>query len=201
LRTADRSFTVAGMVAGLFLVGFVTYVAVSSSGGHGGTGDPGGISTGATFPPESPPPSLAVGATAPGFSLPRLGGGPPVALTSYAGTGVIVSFFASWCSHCRAELSAFAEVAHQQGGRVAVVGVDTSDTSAAEAARLLAAVHAGYPVGVDSAARVATQYKLDALPATYFIDRQGRVVGTAFGQLDVAQLDRWVGRLAPAGPS
>jgi hypothetical protein len=86
-------------------------------------------------------------------------------------------------------------VATQNSGRVAVVGIDTNDGNGAAAAKLLTAAHAGYPVGVDTSAKVATQYLLTALPVTYFVDAQGRIVGSALGPQSVASLSRWVGRL------
>jgi hypothetical protein len=42
---------------------------------------------------------------------------------------------------------------------------------------------------------VATAYLLDALPVTYFLDRQGRVVHVAFGTQTLASLDRWTNTL------
>ena len=48
---------------------------------------------------------------------------------------------------------------------------------------------------LDNDAEVATQYLVQALPVTYFLDAQGRVVGTALGPQTVAKLDRWVHRL------
>jgi thioredoxin-like negative regulator of GroEL len=132
---------------------------------------------------------------APAFSLPRLGGGAPVTLASFRGSPVIVNFFASWCPDCRSELAAVGTVATQNAGRVAVVGIDTNDGNGAAAATLLTAAHADYPVGVDTSAKVATQYLLTALPVTYFVDAQGRIVGSALGPQSVASLSRWVGRL------
>ncbi len=139
---------------------------------------------------------LKAGTVAPGFSLPRLNGGAPVSLAGFRGTPVILNFFASWCPHCRAELQAVATVARETSGHVAVVGVDSNDTSASAATHLLAAAHATYPVGVDAHAKVASAYLLAALPVTYFVNAQGRVVGAALGSQTVTSLDRWVKRLS-----
>jgi cytochrome c biogenesis protein CcmG/thiol:disulfide interchange protein DsbE len=108
---------------------------------------------------------------------------------------VIVSFFASWCPHCRAELAAMGSVAASTTNHVAVVGVDSNDSSGAAAEKLLVSAHATYPVGVDADAQVATKYLLSVLPVTYFVDAQGRIVGSAFGSQSVASLQHWVDRL------
>jgi cytochrome c biogenesis protein CcmG/thiol:disulfide interchange protein DsbE len=119
-----------------------------------------------------------------------------VVLSSLRGSPVIVNFFASWCPDCRSELAAIGAVAAQNAGRVAVVGVDSNDGNGAVAAKLLAAVHATYPVGLDTSAKVASQYLLTALPVTYFVSADGRIVGSALGPQSVASLRRWVGRLS-----
>ena len=142
-----------------------------------------------------PPPTLRTGTTAPAFSLPALGGGAPVSLSTYRGTPVIVNFFASWCPDCREELAAVADVARTQAGRVSVVGVDSNESSDAAAAQLLAAAHATYRVALDMNATVATQYLINALPVSYFLDAEGHVVGAALGPQTVGSFQRWVQRL------
>jgi cytochrome c biogenesis protein CcmG, thiol:disulfide interchange protein DsbE len=166
-------------VAAMFLIGFITYVVTKPHNQRP-----------ATFP-TSPPASLAVGSQAPPLSLPRLGGGPSVSLSSTRGTPTIVNFFASWCRNCQAELSAFAALSAKTTGRVAIIGVDSNDSNSASAQTLLAGAKATYPVGVDSDAKVATSYLLNALPVTYFLDADGRVVHAAFGGQTLASLNRW----------
>jgi peroxiredoxin len=176
------------VVGGLCLIGFIIFVAVRAPAKSART-----LGTAAL---EGPPPAvLQAGKTAPAFSLPRLGGGAPVSLASYRGAPVIVSFFASWCPHCRAELAAMGSVAASTTNHVAVVGVDSNDSSGAAAEKLLVSAHATYPVGVDADAQVATKYLLSVLPVTYFVDAQGRIVGSAFGSQSVASLQHWVDRL------
>jgi cytochrome c biogenesis protein CcmG, thiol:disulfide interchange protein DsbE len=188
LASSDRTFKIIVLVGAVLLLGFIVFVAVRGpSGNHHVPG---------TASLEVPPPAvLKAGAVAPAFSLPPLRGGAPVSLAAFRGTPVILNFFASWCPHCRAELGAIAAVARQDSGRVAVVGVDSNDTSSAAAARLVASAHATYPIGVDAHAKVASEFLLSALPVTYFLDAQGRVVGAALGQQSVTSLDRWVRRL------
>jgi cytochrome c biogenesis protein CcmG/thiol:disulfide interchange protein DsbE len=174
-------------VAGAALIGFVVFVVVR------GPSHPSGPGTAALESP--PPPTLKAGTTAPAFSLPSLGGSDTVSLTSFRGTPVIVNFFASWCPDCRAELDAMAAVARRNAGHVAVIGVDSNESSDAAATQLLTAAHARYPVGLDNTAKVATRYLINALPVSYFVNAQGHVVGAALGPQTVASLQRWVARL------
>jgi cytochrome c biogenesis protein CcmG/thiol:disulfide interchange protein DsbE len=183
----DRVFKWVAAVAGACLVAFIVFIIVR------GPSHPSGSGTAALK--VAPPPVLAAGTTAPAFSLPSLQGGQSVTLASYRGTPVIVNFFASWCPDCRQELAAMATTAKRADGRVAVLGVDSNESSDAQATRLLAAAHATYPVGLDSDAKVASQYLVAALPVSYFLDAQGRVVGAARGPQSAASLQRWMARL------
>lgn len=187
---SDRVFKWVALGAGLCLVAFVVFVVVRGPAHRTGGG---------TAALEAPPPAtLHAGTVAPGFSLPALGGGIPVALDAFRGKPVIVNFFASWCPDCRQELAAVAATAAHAGTKVAVVGVDSNETSAADATGLLAAAHAHYPVAVDARAAVATKYLVTALPVSYFLDAHGRVVGAALGPQTKASLQRWVARLEAA---
>jgi cytochrome c biogenesis protein CcmG, thiol:disulfide interchange protein DsbE len=186
-RRPDRVFKGIALVSAACLVGFIVFVVVR------GPTRPGQVGSSAL---EAAPPSLlAPGTVAPAFSLPDLRGGDSVSLSAFQGRPVVVNFFASWCRDCRAELAAVATVARQSTGRVAVLGVDSNDTSDVAAGRLLTSAHATYPVAVDAHATVATQYLVQALPVTYFLNATGHVVGSALGPQTVPSLERWVARL------
>lgn len=62
------------------------------------------------------------------FDLPALQGDGRIRLADFAGTPVVVNFFASWCTACDAELPGFAEVAGELDGQVAFVGVNANET-------------------------------------------------------------------------
>ncbi len=186
-RRGDRTLKLVAALAGACLVGFVTFVVVR------GPSRTSGPSTAALA--VAPPPVLKTGTQAPDFTLPALGGGAPVSLSAHRGRPLVVNFFASWCSECRAELDAVATVARSAGKQIGVVGVDSNESSEATASRLLAQAGAAYPVAVDSDATVATRYEVQALPVSYFLDGSGKVVGAAVGPQTVASLQRWVRRL------
>jgi cytochrome c biogenesis protein CcmG/thiol:disulfide interchange protein DsbE len=173
------------------LIGFIIYVVLRPSAKSSPT--PGIARL------EAPAPDvLHPGTSAPNFSLPRLGGGANVSLASFKGTPVIINFFASWCPHCRSELGTMGQVATKDAGQVAVVGVDSNDGEGVAAEKLLTAAHDTYPVGLDTSAQVASKYLLTALPVTYFINAQGRVVGSALGAQSLSSLEHWSSRLTGA---
>jgi thiol-disulfide isomerase/thioredoxin len=189
-KSPDRVFKWVAAVAAACLIGFVVFVIVR------GPTQPSSPGTAALKVP--PPPTLASGTAAPAFSLQALGGGGAVTLSAFRGKPVIVNFFASWCRDCQSELGAMAAVARSNAGRVAVVGVDSNESSSSAAIRLLGAAGATYPVGVDANAKVATAYLVNALPVTYFLNAEGHVVGEALGPQTSTSLEHWAQRLEGA---
>ncbi len=186
----DRVLKLVAAVAALALLGFIVYVIARPH--HAKP---------AVYP-VTPPATLEIGTPAPSFDLPRLGGGQPVSLSDTRGLPTIVNFFASWCRNCQAELGAFAALNTRTAGRVAILGVDSNDSNGAMAQTLLSRAHATYPVGIDADAKVATSYLLSALPVTYFLDANGRVVHVAFGAQTVKSLSHWAAMLtSKAGQS
>ncbi len=188
-RTDDRVWRILAALAAVVLVGFIVFVVTRPHHPR------------ATAFPSTSPATLPLGSTAPDFTLPRLGGGPSVTLASTRGTPTVVNFFASWCPDCKAELAAFSTLATRTGGRMTIVGVDSNDNSGAAAQTLLSAANATYPVGVDPNATVATSYQIDALPVTYFLDGQGRVVHVSFGTQTLASLEHWSAVLTGPAPA
>jgi thiol-disulfide isomerase/thioredoxin len=186
-RSPDRFFKWLAAVAGVCLVGFAVFVVLR------GPFRPSSPSSARLA--VNPPPVLGNGTVAPPFTLPALNGGTPVSLVTFRGGPVVLNFFASWCPDCRAELDAVATEARAAHGRVAFVGIDSNESSEATVVRLLTEAGATYPVGLDTNAKVATAYLVSALPVTYFLDAQGKVVGTALGPQSITSLRRRVVQL------
>ena len=123
-----------------------------------------------------------------GFSLPVLGdSGKQLSLSQYQGKPVIVNFFASWCPPCQTETPLLASWYTQQHGKVALVGLDENDTTA-NAQKFLTAKGVSYPVGFDPKTIAAGAYGVVALPQTFFLNAQHRIVEHLYGAVTKAQL-------------
>jgi cytochrome c biogenesis protein CcmG, thiol:disulfide interchange protein DsbE len=131
------------------------------------------------------------------FSLPEVGDRSKiVSLKALAGQPVIINFFASWCAPCKRETPLIAGFFRAQGGKVLVIGVDSNDTYSSALA-FIRSVGVRYPVGFDPfPAPVTTSYGVLALPQTFFLNAQHRVVKHVVGPVTVAQLDGWARSLA-----
>jgi cytochrome c biogenesis protein CcmG/thiol:disulfide interchange protein DsbE len=137
------------------------------------------------------------------FTLPRLGGGDPVHVPlRHDGTvqPTVLTFFASWCGPCHADVPVIAHVAATLPASerdVAFVGIDGNDDPTAG---LAFARQSGvtFPVGRDFSSSVAPRYGLPGYPATVFIDRSGDVVHVVRGPITAAELHTWVAKVAAA---
>jgi len=132
---------------------------------------------------------VTIGQQAPEFVLSDLNGA-PIRLTDLRGRPVIVNFWASWCGPCVDEFPLLdSAAAVHRGDGLAIIGIVYRDRS--EAAReFLARMGATWPAAMDPGDRVATQFGIIGPPDTFFIDRQGVVVGRQIGQLSAADLER-----------
>lgn len=138
---------------------------------------------------HGPAPQAAPPRPATSFSLALLGQpGSTVSLASYAGQPVIVNFFASWCAPCKRETPLLARYYESHAGHVNVVGIDANDQQAA-ALSFIAKAGVRYPVGWDPfPASTTTSYGVYALPQTFFLNADHRIVAHVMGALTARAL-------------
>jgi len=172
-----RRLGLAGQIAGTIAAALLAVVAVITLAGQDGT---------AGTQPENPP-------TASNFTLPQLGHPDRiVSLAGYAGKPVIVNFFASWCAECQTETPELARFFRQGHGNTVIIGIDAND-STAKALPWIRAKGVTYPVGVDShGLGPATSYGVNALPQTFFLDAQHRIVKRIYGAVTASDLRQGV---------
>jgi cytochrome c biogenesis protein CcmG, thiol:disulfide interchange protein DsbE len=130
------------------------------------------------------------------FALPALGNpGREISLAGLAGRPVIINFFASWCAPCKRETPLLARFYRAEHGKVLVVGVDSNDGQA-NAMAFVRAEGVQYPVASDPAARVAVSYGVIALPQTFFLNAQHKIVRHVVGDVTQAELTSWARSVA-----
>jgi cytochrome c biogenesis protein CcmG, thiol:disulfide interchange protein DsbE len=138
--------------------------------------------------PSGALPSDPVGAPAPGFALPTLSGD-ELALDDLKGQPVVLAFWASWCTTCKADVPKLQRVVDDWGPRgVAVVGVVIEDRrSAAAAAEQEAALR--YPSVYDGDGATRDAYGVRGTPETFLLDAEGRVAARWIGPLPEYDLE------------
>ena len=122
--------------------------------------------------------------------LPRLAAAGTGSLASMRGKVVVLNFWASWCAPCQIE-APLLESAQSRllAHNATVLGVTYKDASN-DSEGFVRQFHITYPSLRDGEGAFAKEYGTDQLPETFIIDRQGRVVKIARGEIDQTFLDR-----------
>lgn len=111
---------------------------------------------------------------APDFTLKSLEGS-NLRLEEYRGQVVLINFWASWCGPCRQEMPLLDRL-HQRyvDTGFAVLGINVEGEEA-PARELIDRIPVTFPVLIDEGQLVSELYKLEAMPSTVVVDRDGVV--------------------------
>ncbi|HHC08460.1 MAG TPA: redoxin domain-containing protein [Actinobacteria bacterium] len=137
--------------------------------------------------------SPLIGKPVPAVSMPDFDGNGTIDLAALEGDVVVVNFWASWCLACREEHPALVAAAEAYADfGVTFVGVNYQDRRDAAEAFLAELGRGGpnYRYGVDEDSTVAFAFGVLGLPETFFVDRDGIVVGKISGPTSYELLAR-----------
>ena len=140
-----------------------------------------------TAVPEEPDPDAV---TAPDFTVYDEEGA-PVSLSDFAGTPVVINFWATWCPPCRGELPAFDAAYKAYGEDIQFLMVDLTDGSreTKEVVRdFLRETGYTFPVFYDTDYSGAMAYGVRSIPMTVLIRADGTVLGGQIGAVSESTL-------------
>ena len=119
---------------------------------------------------------------APGFVLKDLDGR-EISPASMRGKVIIVNFWATWCGPCRAEIPDLVALQEKYKDTLQVIGI-SEDEAPVEVVRRFAAEHkVNYPVAMTTPEIEKLYPGISALPTSFIIDRESRIVQKHVGML------------------
>jgi cytochrome c biogenesis protein CcmG, thiol:disulfide interchange protein DsbE len=128
---------------------------------------------------------------APQFSLPALEGGGTISLADYRGKVVVLNFWASWCGPCKTESPRLQSAWERYRDRgVVVLGIDAQDFRS-DAQRFVERYGLTYPIAHDRNGSTLGRFGLTGFPETWFVGRDGRLVGEhVSGEISEQELEK-----------
>jgi thiol-disulfide isomerase/thioredoxin len=151
----------------------------------------GGALAGVVIPTQSLEKPLA----APALSIKTIDG-KNLSLTDFRGKVVLVNFWATWCSPCRAEIPWLVNLQARYRDHLSIVGLSLDEGPVDAVKNFARTLRMNYTVAIVSE-DVAHEFgEMIGLPTTYLIDRTGRVVSRHTGLISPESLEREVRALA-----
>src|ERR1700738_2865187 len=112
---------------------------------------------------------------APAFTLDGLDG-KPLSLAAARGKVVLLNFWATWCGPCRAEIPDLIALQQKYKDQLQIIALTVDEDEAAVVKQVVAEAGINYPVAM-SPPEVRMQYGgITALPTSFVLDTEGRVV-------------------------
>jgi thiol-disulfide isomerase/thioredoxin len=112
---------------------------------------------------------------APEFDVDSLDG-KPLTLAGMHGKVVLLNFWATWCGPCRAEIPDLIALQQKYKGQLQIIGLTVDEEDASLVKQVVAKSGINYPVAM-APPEVRVQYGgIAALPTSFVLDAQGRIV-------------------------
>ena len=111
------------------------------------------------------------------------GEGKPLTLAEWKGRVVLLNLWATWCAPCRKEMPGLDRLQGAMGGEdFEVVALSVDRKGIGPSAKFLKEVGAkSLKLYVDDTSKSMFEMRARGLPATYLIDREGRLIGQLVG--------------------
>lgn len=120
--------------------------------------------------------------------------GRTVSSEAFRGKVVLVNFWATWCGPCRAEIPDLIKLQNKYRDRLVVLGISEDEVAVETVKAFVAAQRMNYTVAMTTPELRKVFRGVVALPTTFVIDREGKLVQKHVGLLnsEVAELEAQV---------
>jgi len=115
--------------------------------------------------------------------------GKPVNKENWAGKVVLVNFWATWCPPCREEIPELLALKREYKDRLEIVGISEDDDPPASVLKFARQMGMTYPIIMATGELIDSYGGVPALPTSFLIDTQGRVVQKHSGLYPIEAYD------------
>ncbi|KAF0825893.1 thiol-disulfide oxidoreductase ResA [Cytobacillus firmus] len=139
---------------------------------------------------------VAVGEKAPDFVLTDMDGNKH-RLSDYEGQGVFLNFWGTWCKPCEKEMPYMNNQYKQfkdEGVQVLAVNVGETDLAVNNFSERY---DLAFPIVIDKDSQVQSAYGINPLPATFLIDKDGKVVKYITGEMTEETIKNYMEQIKP----
>ena len=138
-----------------------------------------------------------VGNQAPDFQLSNLDG-QSISLSDLRGKPVLVNFWASWCSPCRAEMPFIQRLYEGWSNNELVILAINTGEDFSTVKEFVDSFGLSFMVLLDTKGEVALVYNVRGIPVTFFIDKDGIIRDIKFGTFSSkAEIERRLTKIIP----
>ncbi|CAM3438314.1 thiol-disulfide oxidoreductase ResA [Aeromicrobium ponti] len=138
---------------------------------------------------------VAVGEKAPDFVLTDMDG-EKHRLSDYEGQGVFLNFWGTWCKPCEKEMPYMNNQYKQfKDMGVQVLAVNVGETELA-VNKFSDRYNLSFPILIDEG-QVQSAYGINPLPATFLIDKEGKVIKYITGEMTEATIKDYMEQIKP----
>jgi thiol-disulfide isomerase/thioredoxin len=122
--------------------------------------------------------------------------GQSLSSTALRGKVVLVNFWATWCPPCRAEIPDLVALQAQYRDRLQIIGVSQDEGSIEVVKRFAEQQRMNYPIVMMTPELEKAFAGVSALPTSFVIDREGRIVQRHVGMLNATVTEQEMRALA-----
>ena len=116
--------------------------------------------------------------------------GETFSMADLRGKVTLVNYWATWCGPCRHEIPQLVELQERYGDQLQVIGVSTDEGDTANVVAFAQEFQMNYPV-VMATPEINRQFPgVFALPTSFVVDTEGRIVQTHVGLINPAVLEQ-----------
>ncbi len=110
--------------------------------------------------------------------------GKPIDIKDFAGSWVILNFWATWCPPCKAEMPSMEEFYKTfKNDKLTIFAISTGEKPDTVKNFIKANPHS-FPIGLDSSGQLGATFASRGIPTTYIVNPEGKVIAGTIGGRD-----------------